>query len=215
MNKNIIFLVLIVILIGIIGVAAFLMINPNVPTSQVTATGTKIAFENNGSTWVHTAAVFENVTLKNGTTTNVYADAWTMPENGKVIIDLSNEMGYGNAPLPPNTVINAKFWLDPVSQSPNGSAVVVKTLKGWSNAPEPKDNENSTTVTFPSHEILQLPASITQSNVILTKDSVKGAAYISSMQTLYVECQIKVNSDQSVTISILQQPELCNLVAGG
>ena len=215
MNKNIIFLVLIVILVGIIGVAAFLMINPNVPTSQVTATGTKIAFENDGSTWVHTAAVFENVTLKNGTTTNVYADEWTMPKDGKVVIDLSNEMGYGNEPLPPNTVVSAKLWLDPVSQNPNGSAVVVKTLKGWSNTPEPKDDINSTSITFPGHEILQLPANINQNMVILTTDSVKGASYISAMQTLYVECQITVNADQSVTITILKQPELCNLVAGG
>jgi len=93
--------------------------------------------------------------------------------------------------------------------------VVVKTLKGWSNAPEPKDDVNSTSVTFPSHEILQLPANINQNMVVLTKDSVKGASFISAMQTLYVECQITVNSDQSVTITILKQPELCNLVAGG
>lgn len=214
MNKNIIFIALIVILVFIIGAAAFMMFNTDAQT-QVTATGTKIAFENDGSTWVHTAAVFENVTLKNGTTTNIYADEWTMPKDGKVVIDLSNEMGYGNEPLPPNTVITAKLWLDPVSQNPNGSAVVVKTLKGWSNTTEPNDNVNSTSVTFPSHKVLQLPAKITDNNVIITTDSAKGVAFISSIQTLYVECQITVNADRTVTITILKQPELCKLVAGG
>lgn len=215
MNKNIIFIALIVILVVIIGVAAYMMLTPGNPPSQVTAAGTKIGLYNNGSTWVHTVAVFENVTLKNGTTTNVYADAWTKPQDGKAVIDLSNAMGYGNEPLPANTKMSVKFWLDPVASSPNGSAVVTKTIKGWSGTPEPSANVTGTVLTFPSHEVLQLPSNVTDNLVVVTTNSAQGAAFVSSVQTLYVECQVTVNTDKSVTITVLKQPELCNLVAGG
>ena len=215
MNKNILFIALIVILVAIIGVAAYMMLTPTAGPAQLTEAGTKIALHNNGSTWVHTAGVFENTTLKNGTVSNVYFNAWTKPKDGKVVIDLSNAMGYGNESLPANTTMRLKLYLDPVSENPSGSAVVTKTIEGWSNTPEPSENVTGTLLTFPTHVVLQLPANITDNNLVVTTDSAKGVAFISSVNTLYVECLVTVNSDKSVTITILQQPELCNLVAGG
>jgi hypothetical protein len=213
MNKNVIYISALIILVAIIGVAAFMMSNPSAQ-SQVTEAGTKIAYHNNGTTWVHSAGVLENVTLKNGTTTNMYLDSWTQP-NDKVILDLSNEMGYGNESLVAGTVIKGKLWLDPVDSNPTGSAAINQTLNGWSNTQEPVGNLNATFVSFPNHQVLQLPSNITESQIEVTTDTVKGVGFISNMQTLYIEYQITVNADQSVTITILQQPELCNLVAGG
>jgi hypothetical protein len=140
MNKNILYIALIVILVAIIGVAVYMMMTPN--DSQVSKDGTKFAIKNNGTTWAHVDMIIENATMKNGSVQNFYIETWMKPYNGTVngtaqeikligtdgkpestesvsivenvngtvVIDLSKLLGYGNEKLPAGTSIRIIGW---------------------------------------------------------------------------------------------------------
>ena len=79
------------------------------PVANTNNAGTKLAFSNNGHTWIHFNAVIENMPMKDGTKQNFYVQGYVKP-NGNVNMDLSNLGGYGNNQLPAGTTIRILSW---------------------------------------------------------------------------------------------------------
>ncbi|MDO9045080.1 MAG: hypothetical protein Q7U35_07225 [Methanobacteriaceae archaeon] len=127
MNKNILFIALIVILVAIIGVAAYMMMTPSAD-SQVGDQGTKFAIENNGTTWAHVDMIIQNATLKNGTVQNFYIETWMKPYNGTVN-QTSQELqviGTGGKPVSTQSSVFV--------QNVNGTVVIdLSKLLGYGN----------------------------------------------------------------------------------
>ncbi len=210
MNRNTGILIIAVIVIVIIGaLAAFMM--PSAETA--TASQTLMVINNNAPDhWAKSVVVMENVTKKDGSITNVYVEAWKEPSTGRSVINLTQELGYGNEALPAGTTFRMKMWSEPYSANSTGEVNMNLSLNGGDE--NHIDNETTKFDIIASHVLYQLPADITQGKTEITLDAAKGAAFLEGMNTIYVEVIVTVNADGSVTITPVTQPVLCELIAG-
>ena len=109
-NKNVILLTLVFVAVIAVGAVAVNGYTSNTkPVANTNNAGTKLAFSNNGHTWVHFNAVIENMPMKDGSKQNFYVQGYVKP-NGNVNMDLSNLGGYGNNQLPAGTTIRILSW---------------------------------------------------------------------------------------------------------
>lgn len=146
-------------------------------TSQNIAYGaTGVAFYNNGNTWVHAVAVFENIPKKDGTTGNIYADIWLKPQS-TVTVDLSSIAGYDNQPLPKGTKIRMNIWgnlLGPVSSGTD-------TLKLQIKSNNLQSSSSISNIEKSDISVLQLPQGITDNKIKTTEDPTEGGKLLSNI----------------------------------
>ncbi|MDO8870341.1 MAG: hypothetical protein Q7V10_06270 [Methanobacteriaceae archaeon] len=219
MNKNILFIALIVILVAIIGVAAYMMLTPSAEPSQVGEKGTKFAIHNNGTTWAHVDMIIENATLKNGTVQNFYIETWMKPTNGSVVIDLSKLLGYGNEKLPAGTTIRIVGWKGLYDSASTTNQDLNLKMEGWSNTINPLTNNNLSDVLLNNLTVAKLPNNLTDNTVIIgnsiseveQNDNLDGISLFNEL--VYEEELLTVNADGSVSIVFTQIPALCSLPA--
>lgn len=223
-------LIIAVVLVAIIVIgtlAAITFMQPKEPqTTTITGNNsTKLAFYNNGTTWLYLDVVLENVTLQNGTTQNFYAQVFLKPNNGTVVIDLSNLTGYGNQKLPAGTNITILAWKGlfmPANSTPavGDTSDLVLNMQGWSNTAQPGSDDVIVNVFFPQLNITQLPTisgnTITDDTVII-KTNPKEVQFIPEIsddqKPIFEQEVLTIDQDGKVTITIVQAPELCKLVA--
>jgi hypothetical protein len=219
MNKNILFIALIVILVAIIGVAAYMMLTPSAEPSQVSEKGTKFAIHNNGTTWAHVDMIIENATLKNGTVQNFYIETWTKPVNGTVTIDLSKLLGYGNEKLPAGTTLRIVGWKGLYNSTSTTNQNLNLKMEGWSNTINPLANNNLSDVLVNNLTVTKLPNNLTDNMVVIgnsladveRNDNLDGVSLFNEL--VYEEELLTVNADGSVSIVFTQIPALCELTA--
>jgi len=213
-----IIIAIVIIAVVIVGVFAMMNMGP-AQTNQITASGTKAAFKNNGTSWIHFVAVFENVTMKNGTVGNIYADVWLKDNGGMVNMDLSNLAGYGNEALPAGTTISIKAWKNVLRPEAGGIDDLRLQMQGWSNGQSPPTDEEPFLAEFTDLTVTQLPTEITDNKITTTLDPAEGAAWLAALSNaegtmVQEEELLTVNADGTVTITAVQPPVLCNLIAG-
>lgn len=219
MERNTAIIIAIVIIaVVIVGAFAAMNMGPG-QNNQITASGTKVAFKNNGTSWIHFVAVFENVTMKNGTVGNIYADVWLKDNGGTTNLDLSNLAGYGNEPLPPGTTITIKAWKNVLRPQAGGLDDLKLQMQGWSQGTEPPADEEPFLALFTDMTIIQLPPEITDNKITTTFDPAEAATWLAAISNadgtmVYEEELLTVNADGTVTITAVQPPVLCNLIAG-
>ena len=226
MNRN--NWIVVIVLIAIIAVGALAATTFMKPQGQQVTAGdaaTKLAFYNNGTTWLHLDVVMANVTLKNGTVQNFYAEIWMKPGNGTAVIDLSNLAGYGNEKLPAGTNITVMAWKGlfmPANSTPavGNTADLNLNMQGWSNTGQPTVDDTIYNVLFSQLNITQLPTingnAITDDTVIIntTAHNVQYAPEVTDTQKPIFEQElVTVDQNGKVTITIVQAPTLCNLMA--
>lgn len=225
MNRNLIVAIAIIAVIVIAALAATTFMKPE--GQQVTASdaATKLAFYNNGTAWLHLDVVMANVTLKNGTVQNFYAEVWLQPGNGTATIDLSNLAGYGNEKLPAGTNITIMAWKGlfmPAGSTPavGNTADLNLNMQGWSNTGLPTNEDTIYNVFYPQLNISELPTisgnPITNDTVIIntTAHNVQYTPEITDTQEPIFEQELlTVDENGKVTITIVQAPTLCSLMA--
>lgn len=213
-NSRLIVVIFIVIIVaGALALTTLMKPDYNQATG-LTVNGTKLSFQNNGNTWVHINPVFENVTLKNGTTQTFYGEMWIKPK-GNVTMDLSNLFGYGGDVLPPGTTIRIIAWkgLYNNTTSSNSSELNLKIL-GWSNSLQPGASDRITDINFPGLNIDKLPDSITDNKMFFTTvySNLRQQLGFVDERGIYEEEVITVDQDGKVTVTVTAlavPPELC------
>ncbi len=125
-----------VIVVGALA-ATTLMNNNGNPVSAASAEATKLAFQNNGTTWLHMDVILENVTLKNGTLQTSYHELWIKP-NGTIVMDLSNLAGYGAEKLPPGTNMRILAWKGLYNNTTATNGELNLNMQGWSGTLQPE-----------------------------------------------------------------------------
>ncbi|MCZ3364279.1 MULTISPECIES: hypothetical protein [Methanobacterium] len=217
-------LIIAIALIAVIVIAALAVTTFMKPQGQqASAAGdnaTKLAFYNNGTTWLHLDVILENVTLKNGTVQNFYVQVFMQPNNGTAVIDLSNLAGYGNEKLPAGTnitVLASKGLFMPAGSTPaiGDTADLNLNMQGWSNTGQPTDDDGIYNVFYPQLNISELPTisgnPITSDTVIIKTEpnQVQFNPEITKKQDPIFEHEtVNVDENGKVTITIVQAPTL-------
>jgi hypothetical protein len=226
MANNRLITIIILAIIVIVGiVAALIFMQPQGPQTTTGDKATKLAFYNNGTTWLHLDVVMENVTLKNGSVQNFYAQIFLQPTNGTAVIDLSNLAGYGNEKLPPGTNITVLAWKGlfmPAGSTPSvgDTADLNLNMQGWSNTGQPGSTDTIYNVFYPQLNITQLPSisgnAITNDTVIIRtapSDFDITPEIADTQEPIFEQEIVSVDQNGKVTITIVQAPTLCSLMA--
>ncbi len=215
MRKNLGLLAIFAVVIVVVAVSGCSNNNNNNTNNNVNDKSTKLAIINNGTTWVQVEMV-ANATHKNGTNMTIWADAFVKP-NSNATIDLSQLLGYGNAPLPAGTTIRIQSWKGLFNTTAGGNGILNIEFQGWSNNKYPTANDKLTNVTYNPVPIYQLPSNITETTVYIATTNEELAKIqaidTSEQEPIYEEEVIVVNADGSVTITITRVPELCRAIA--
>ena len=210
-------LIVAIVLVAVIVIAALAAITFMKPQGQQAADqSTKLAFYNNGTTWVSADFVLENVTLKNGSVQSIYSEVYIKP-NGSVTLDLSALAGYNNEALPAGTTIPFMAWIG-LNNANNSTGNLNIALQGWSNTsqPQPYDQELNLTYTgLPDDGSINLTdsAAFTDTDMNALNQKVGFDDSTNSAEPLSIQGTITVNNDGTVTITLLNAPTLCNLMA--
>ena len=165
-NRNSLIVMLVLISIFAVSVTAVTSYAKPVATTA----DTKLAFTNNGLTWVHVDAVIENMQMKDGSTKNFYIDAYIKP-GGNVNMDLSKLAGYGNQPLPAGTTIRLLAW-DGL-YNPTVSTTLSNlnlNMQAWSKTTTPQSTDKIYNTAYSNLQVSKLPSSITDSIIKVTTD---------------------------------------------
>jgi hypothetical protein len=213
-------LIIAVALIAVIVIAALAVTTFMKPQGQqASAAGeqsTKLAFYNNGTTWVSADFILENMTLKNGSTQTIYSEEYIKPGDN-VTLDLSALAGYDNEPLPAGTTIAFQAWFG-LNNANNSTGNLNVTLQGWSNNSQPQAADQSLNLSYtglPDDGSINLTDSAaytdTDLNSLIQKVGFDDST--NSAEPLSLQGTITVNSDGTVTITMLDTPTLCNLMA--
>lgn len=216
-----IMIIIALIAVIVIGALAAATLFQSQGPQTTTATGdksTKLAFQNNGTTWLQINAVMENVTLKNGTTQTFYNELFIKP-NDTAIIDLSNLTGYSNEKLPAGTTIRILSWHGLFSPTAGGTGDMNLNLQGWSNTTQPGPDDAILNVFYSGLPISQLSSNINDTKVVTVTDLSKVDPAVTlwddpGENILYAEYLITVDQNGKVTITFVKTPELCKLFAG-
>ncbi len=217
MDNRIIIGALIVIVL-IIGAALLLTGALTGPTNpnQVQAATTKVAIQNNGTTWAQVEMVMTNVTMKDGTQKTFYMESFIKP-GGNVTIDLSQLLGYPNEKLPAGTIIRIQSWKGLFNETVIQNQNLNISFQGWSNTLYPGADDVIVPVNYGPLPVSQLPSSITDSIFWSSDDLAKLQQVVpldtASQEILYEEEVITVDANGKVTITITRPPELCEAIA--
>ncbi|MGB9980287.1 hypothetical protein [Methanobacterium sp.] len=218
MKQNNLIVVIVLVAVIVIGaLAATTFMKPQ--GQQASAAGeqsTKLAFYNNGTTWVSADFNLENVTLKNGSIQTIYSEEYIKPGD-KVTIDLSELAGYSNEPLPAGTTITFLAWFG-LNNANNSTGNLNITMQGWSNTFDPQTGDQGLNLGYtglPDDGSINLTDSAvftdTDMNSLIQKVGFDDST--NSQEPLFVQGTITVNSDGTVTITTLNTPTLCSLMA--
>jgi hypothetical protein len=211
--------ILAIIIVAVFTIGAFTLFSTQIQAASITNTttqqGTKLNLKNNNNqAWQHSELEIINTTLKNGTTTNVYIEAWVKPGEN-VTVDLSNILGYGNTPLPAGT-IRIESWKGLYNPTAGGTSNLIDTLQGWSNTNTPgtsdqQYNENYATLL----PIAQLPSSITDNTVIIgtSLNDIQNYRGNDANDQLFTEFLVHVDANGKVTITFTIPPTLSYVIA--
>ena len=220
-NNTLIIAIVLIIVIVAGALAATTLMNNNGSQKQanaVSAGATKLAFQNNGTTWLHMDVILENVTLKNGKMQTFYNELWIKP-NGTIIMDLSDLAGYGKDKLPAGTTIRVLAWKGLYNTTLNATTSDLNlNMQGWSNTLQPGTGDAITNVVLPGLTVQQLPQNVTD-NMLFTNTDVtklhqmKGFVSDNDKFTAYEEEVLTVDQNGKVTITVTTAPELCSLIA--
>lgn len=182
--------------------------------TDVSVKGTKLSIHNNGTTWAVLDLIIENATLKNGSVETFYGEVWIKPVNGTATIDLSKLLGYGNEKLPAGTTIRIISWKGLYNAStPIANQDLKLEFQGWSNNLEPASEDVIYNVSFRNVSVMQLPANITDNKVTITNNWEDLVDLGTGAEPIYEEEVLTVNADGTVTITFVQPPTLCGLMA--
>lgn len=216
-QNTLIVAVAIIAIIVIAALAATTFMKPQ--GQQASAAGdqsTKVAFYNNGTTWVSADFILENVTLKNGSIQTIYSEEYIKP-NGSITLDLSSLAGYNNEPLPAGTTITFLAWFG-LNNANNSTGALNMALQGWSNTSQPPANDPGLNLSYdglPDDGSINLTDSAaytdTDMNALLKKVGFDDST--NSAEPLFVQGTITVNNDGTVTIATSNTPTLCSLMA--
>lgn len=208
----------VIVIVAIIAVALLLAgslsgpANPN----QVQAATTKVAIQNNGTTWAQVEMVLNNVTMKNGTVKTFYVESFVKP-GGNVTIDLSQLLGYDNEKLPAGTTIRIQSWKGLFNETVTQNQNLNISFQGWSNNLYPGADDEIVPVNYGPLPVAQLPSSVTDSIFWSSDDLAKLKDVVpldtASQEILYEEEVITVDANGKVTITITVPPELCQAIA--
>jgi hypothetical protein len=153
--------VIAVILIAVIAVGAYALTLNNSPTPGNTVAAandnaTKLDIKNNDPTnWAGVKWIF-NASAQNGTKQTYYLLAFVKP-NGNLTIDLSNLLGYGNQPLPAETIsINSASGV--FNTASGGTGNLNYTLQIWSNTQVPGSGVVKYTANYTTLPVGPIPA---------------------------------------------------------
>ncbi|MGB9980544.1 hypothetical protein [Methanobacterium sp.] len=199
MNRNRKIAIIIIILLILAGIIFFMFMKPN----SMSGNETKMEIYNNGTSWMHVLMAFENVTMKNGTKTTFYIDAWLKPGNeatvdnlsGNALINLSDLLGYGNQAIPNGVKIPAKIWINIYRPNINESYNIKDNasffIQGWSMNSTPPENPKLVTVKamdpelynfkFQNIQVNPLPSDITDNKLTISQDSSAFATSLAGM----------------------------------
>lgn len=216
MKKSSILIVALIAIVIIVGAAVY-WTNHGQATNSSTTGDTELALYNNGSTWLYSTAVIENATMKNGTQQNIYVNTYLKPQNGKIVLDLSKTLGYNNEKLPAGTTLRVLAWRGLLSSTANGTSDLNLNLQGWSNTQNPQSTDLIYNMTLSNVTVNQLPSSVTDNNLTVSSDINQYQQAISGItngtQPIYTEYIINVDANGKVTITQVQPPTLCNIMA--
>ena len=205
-NRKSLILVLVLISIFALSVTAV--------TSSTNLAATKLAFTNNGPTWVHVDAVIENMKMKDGSYKNFYVDAYVKPGDS-VSMDLSSLAGYGNQQLPAGTTIRLITYdglYNPTLTTKIGDLNL--NMQAWSKTATPQSTDKIYNTAKSNLQISMLPAGITNSNIKVTTDPAKFRGYMasSSLKQVISENILTVDSTGKVTTTTSTPPVLCKIM---
>ena len=215
-QNNLIVAIAIIAVIVIAALAATTFMKPQGQQASATDQSTKLAFYNNGTTWVSADFVLENVTLKNGSVQTIYSELYIKP-NGSITLDLSALAGYNNEPLPAGTTIPFMAWFG-LNNANNSTGNLNIALQGWSNTSQPQAGDLPLNLSYnglPDDGSINLTdsAAFTDTDMNALNQKVGFDDSTNSAEPLSVQGTITVNSDGTVTITLLNTPTLCNLMA--
>lgn len=221
MKNNVIIIAIIIIAIIIIGAAISLNYLAK-PANNVTVNGSKVTIiNNNKDVWAHWDLVIENATFKNGTVQTLYMEAWMKP-GGNVTIDLSNQLGYGNAPLPANTNLRMLAWGGVYNNTTGGTGEFNTTFLGWTTnqtIPVPTATYNGYINALnidPVQPVGPLPSGITDSTVFVGTTPENVGPYDSdTYEQLFTEIVILIDPNGVPFFKQTNPAVLCNQIAQG
>lgn len=214
-----------VVIVAVLGIAAFTLTNNNGQSSASNGKGTNLAFYNQGNCWVHSVAVIHNVTVNNQTKPDTYfADIWMKPAStntgdveslpGKTVISLSNLLGYGDEKLPAGTTMRVKVLSDLASNQYAGqNQTFHSTVKTWSDAQTAPENSSQLKDLQLSHLVYALPSTVTDNSVNVTSDASQGATFLEGVHCVHYEFTLTVNPDGSVTLTLTEPVVFCEHMA--
>ncbi len=216
-NNTLIIAIVLIAVIVIGALAATTLFKPNNPANATTTQGTKVSFQNNGTTWLHLDVIFENATLKNGTNQTFYSEMWIKP-NGTTTIDLSQLLGYGDNKLPAGTTIRLLAWKNLFNNTTSANGALNLNLQGWSGSLQPVSSDAITNVMFSGMVVQKLPNGVRDSIYWIDNDMNKleqqqGFIDDNDANWVYEEEILTVDSNGKVTITLTVLPELCSLIA--
>lgn len=223
MNKNNLMIITAIIAVAVISIGTFTFLSTQSQavqiTNNVTSQGTKLNIvNNNNQNWVHTDLVIPNVTAKDGTVQTYYIETWT-PPGGTTTIDLSNMLGYGNAPLPTGTSFTVLTWAGLFNSNPGGTGTLDMNLLGWSNTPNPGNPPVYPLVT-PGMTIGPKPASVTASDVRIgtTLDDVHAGENdeginLDLFELQFTQITMTVDPSGNMIMTFTTPPTICTTIA--
>lgn len=204
-----------VVIIAVLGIAAFSLTNSNSQTSASNGKGTDMAFYNQANAWVHAVVVISNVTVENQTKPDTYfAEVWMKPSTGTTQINLSQLLGYGDKALPEGTTMRVKVLRDLASNQYAGqNQTSNSTIKAWSNAQTAPDNSAILQNIQLSQLVYTMPSNVTDDSINVTSDATQGAIFLQGVHCASYEFLVTVNSDGSVNLSLTQPVVFCEHMA--
>lgn len=222
MKRNNTLLAIFLILAIIIGAFLLTMFgNPQNSVTSVQNNSTKLEWTNNGTTWLHIDAIYENVTCKNGSIITFYTEMY-IKANSSIVVDLSQLAGYNNEKLPPGTNITILAWkglINDTNRTNVTQANLNLTMQGWSNTRYPQAHDPFYNIFYPGLDIDKLPENVTD-NLLFIAPTIEELHILQSNGTddnetepIYEVELLHVNSNGTVTLTFLQIPELCRLAA--
>jgi hypothetical protein len=204
-----------VVIVAVLGIAAFSLTGNNSQTSASNGQGTNIAFYNQANAWVHAVAVISNVTVDNQTKPDTYfADVWMKPSTGTTQISLSNMLGYGDKALPAGTTMRVKVLRDLASNDYAGqNQTSNSTIKVWSNAQTAPDNSAVLQNIQLSQLVYAMSSNVTDNSINVTSDATQGATFLQGVHCAQYEFLLTVNADGSASLTLTQPVVFCDHMA--
>ncbi len=217
--KNSTIIIAIIIIVAVVIVGAYAVMNMNTAPADnktaITANGSKVTIiNNNKDVWAHWNLAIQNAPLKNGTQQTYYVQVWIKPGQNATF-DLSNILGYGNAPLPQNTNLTVLGNGGLYNTTASGTSKFNTTFFGWTtnqNMPSPSQTFNNASngmTVDPVQPVGALPSNITGNTVTVGTTNV-----VNGNDQLFVQLNILIGPNGVPYFGIAGTPTLCGVIGG-